>query len=57
VNDNNSEEINLPQMQESRYRGNPERLLPDAGIDYLAEPTCCLFSRKKSGENASGAAV
>jgi hypothetical protein len=24
VDDNNSEEINLPQMQESRYRGNPE---------------------------------
>jgi hypothetical protein len=33
VDDNNSEEINLPQMQESRYRGNPERLLPDVGID------------------------
>jgi len=27
VDDNNSEEINLPQMQESRYRGNPARLL------------------------------
>jgi hypothetical protein len=25
VDDNNSEEINLPQMQESRYRGDPER--------------------------------
>jgi len=50
VDDNNSEEIKLPQMQESRYRGNPERLLPDAGIDSLAERDVLLFFKKKCGE-------
>jgi hypothetical protein len=48
VDDNNSEEINLPQMQESRYRGNPERLLPDVGIDSLAERDVLLVFKKNA---------
>jgi hypothetical protein len=53
VDDNNSEEINLPQMQKSRYRGYPERHLPDVGIDSLAERDVQLVFEK----NASGAAA
>jgi len=51
VDDNNSEEIKLPQMRKSRYRGNPERLLPDVGIDSLAKRNGLLVFEK----NASGA--
>jgi hypothetical protein len=55
VNDNNSEEINLPQMQKSRHRGNPERLLLDVGIDSLAKRDVLRVFKKKCGEkNASG---
>ena len=46
VDDNNSEEINLPQMQESRYRGNPERLLLMLGLTLWLSGMCCLSSRK-----------
>jgi hypothetical protein len=53
LDDNNSEEINLPQMQKSRYRGNPERLLPDERIDSLAERDVLLVFEK----NANGAAA
>ena len=47
MDDNNSEEINLPQLQESRYRGKTERLLPDVGIDSLAEPDVLLVFEEK----------
>jgi hypothetical protein len=50
VDDNNSEEINLPQMQESRYRGNPERLLPDVWIDSLVERDVAACLQEKCGE-------
>ena len=47
MDNNNSEEIKLPQMEESRYRGNPERLLPDAGIDSVPESDVLLVFEKK----------
>ena len=57
VDDNNREEINLPQMQESRYRGNPERILPDVAIDS-GRTGCAACLQEKCGEkNASGAGV
>jgi hypothetical protein len=52
VDDNNSEKINLPQMQESRYRETPKDSCC-VGIDSLAERDVLLVFEK----NASGAAA
>jgi len=53
VDDNNNEEINLPQMQESRYRGNPKNSLPDVGIDSRVERDVLLAFEKNMEKDAN----